>query len=268
MNNEKRNSNWLTVCLIAIAAIVALIAIFYGVRAYSNNNVTDKNNNQQMNDTNNTNETNNNTSQTTPAVNTFDNVTALELDALTHSIVIKYDNIDKVQVECNNVPSDYTVNLEADGTLHLSGRANANNETNGSIIITFPKDYKLQECDINGGTGTISISDLTSYDFDLDCGTGNVVLANVTFTDTDIDCNTGLLEISGSLLMESDISCHSGPLNLKLTDYNDNYNIKVIKGTGKLTVNGETHDSFFLTPSNASNFIEIEGSSGDISIDF
>ena len=298
-NKEKDDKNWLSIMLITASALFLLFAIFYATgRMWSNSSAQNNNMTQPQNTNNNLTLNNNSTENTTPdnsntnhnvtptpttqSVNAYDNVTSLEIDSLPYSLVLKYDDIEKVQVECNNVLSNYKANLENDGTLHLKngtffnenknlGNTNSNNnESTGSIIITLPKNLTLRECDINGGTGVINISDLIADDFDLDCGSGNVVLENVTLRDTDIDCHTGLVDISGSLSGETDIECSSGSLNLRLTDYNDNYNIKVKKGTGELIVNGETLNTFTLTPSNPSNmnFLEIEGSSGNINIDF
>ena len=298
-NKEKENRSWLSIILVGTASLVLLLALFYGIRRMWNNSSAQENNMTQPQNTNNNLTLNNDiTENTTPdnsninhnvtpapspqSINTYDNVTSLEIDSLPYSLVIKYDDIEKVQVECNNVLSNYEANLENDGTLHLKNgtffnenrnlgnTTSNNNESTGSIIITLPKNFTLRECDINGGIGVINISDLIADNFDLDCGSGNVVLENVTLRDTDIDCHTGLVDISGSLSGETDIECNRGSLHLRLTDYNDNYNIKVKKGTGELIVNGETLNTFTLTPSNPSNmnFLEIEGSSGNINIDF
>ena len=307
-NKEKNDTNWLSIILISASALFLLFAVFYNIgRAWGdssskeNNSIEQQSNTDQnitSNDTANETNTPNNTTPlngsnqnttnenntTPPSNNSYDNVTGLEIDTLSYSLVIKQEDIEKVQLECNNVPSDYTVNLENDGTLHLTGRtfsnsdtANRNtdsnsgtNEASGSIIITLPKNLTLKECDIHGGTGVISISDLTSDDFDLDCGTGNVILSNITLHDTDIECHTGLVDISGSLSGETDIQCNRASLNLRLTDYNNNYNMKVKKGTGELIVNGKTHDTFALVPpdTDKTNLLEIEGGSGNINIAF
>ena len=300
-NKEKDGKNWLSIMLITASALFFLFAVFYGIgRMWSNSSAQENNNIQQQSninqnmDSNNTtnknsiveNTTNDTTTnQTNQSVNSYDNVTALEIDSLNYSLIIKQDDVEKVQIEYNNIPSNYTVNLENDGTLHLTNRnhsnsaasndnTNSNTDTNGasgSIILTIPKNLSLQECEINGGTGVISISDLTANDFDLDCNSGNVILANVNLHDTDIECHTGLVDISGSLSGETEIQCSKGALNLRLIDYNDNYNMKVKKGTGELIVNGVPHDSFALIPSAPSpsnHYLEIEGSSGNINIDF
>ena len=311
-NKETNNRNWLSIMLISVSALFLLFAIFYAIgRTWGNSSAEENNNieqpsniNQNSNSNNTTNENSTTNNTTTPdtsnsnqnptnetttlqnnqSSNFYDNVTALEIDTLNYSLIIKQENTEKVQVEYNNVPSDYTTNLENDGTLHLTSRrfsnpapsnnnSNSNssaNETSGSIIITIPKKLILQGCDINGGTGVISISDLTANDFDLDCGSGNVILSNINLHDTDIECNTGLVDISGSLSGETEIQCNRTSLNLRLTDYNNNYNMKVKKGTGELIVNGETHDTFALVPSNTAqtNTLEIEGGSGNINIDF
>ena len=283
-NTDKANKNQFTLLLIVMAAIVLLLALFFGIRPmWSNSSTPEKNMEQQSNlnqDTNsndttrenvtsNTNSTPNNPKEnntTTHSSNSYDNVTALEINTFNSSLVIKQGNTDKVQVEYNNVPSDYITKLENDGTLHLKG-----NKSSDTLIITLPKNLTLQECDINGGTGVINITDLITNNFDLDCGSGNVSLSNISLHDADIECNTGLVDIFGRLSGETDIQCNKGSLSLRLTDYNDNYNMKVKKGTGELIVNGETHDSFALIPSAqspANCHLEIEGSSGNINIDF
>ena len=315
-NKEKDDKNWLSIFLITASALFFLFAVFYGIgRMWSNSSAQENNNMQQQSNINQNIDSNNitnedsmadittniispntsnsnqtttkdtTTNQSSQSVNFYDNVTALEIDSLNYSLIIKQDDIEKVQIEYNNIPSNYTVNLENDGTLHLTNRnhsnsaasndnTNSNTDTNGasgSIILTIPKNLTLQECEINGGTGVISISDLTANDFDLDCNSSNVILANVNLHDTDIECHTGLVDISGSLSGETEIQCSKGALNLRLIDYNDNYNMKVKKGTGELIVNGVPHDSFALIPSAPSpsnHYLEIEGSSGNINIDF
>lgn len=304
-NKEISNNNWPLIISIATIVLILLLGLFYGLgRMWSNSSTPENNMGQQpnMNQNINSNDTihenatsngntatNNSNEKATNAtnpqsINSYDNVTALEIDTLNHSLVIKHEDVNKVQVEYNNVPSNYISNLENDGTLHLTYRAFANSATSndsinpnsnttdasGSIIITLPQNLNLQECDIDGNTGAIRISDLEANDFDLDCGSGNVLLTNVKLHDTDINCHTGLVDISGSLSGETDIQCNKGSLNLHLTDYDNNYNMKVKKGTGELIVNGEVHDTFALVPSNTVqvNILEIEGGSGNINIDF
>ncbi len=252
---------------------------------------------------------NNNSTGTKSSSDFFDNVTSLEIDAFIYEVNILKDDIPHVQVECNNVIEDYIVEQDADGSLHLYGkgvRGNGNrsdalarvqdfldgkiplNENwNSSITIIFPEDYKLEDCEIFGGTGAINISDficdsldldlgtgsLTGDDiecneFDLDSGTGNITLTNVVFHETNIDCETGLLDLSGRLLGDTDITCEVGKLNLTLKDYEENYNINIKKGLGTLTVNGATFNKFHSSPPNASHYLEIEGGIGDINIDF
>ena len=263
-------------------------------------------NNNTFDNSSNTEAAKENAYDTTNISSFFEGVTDIQMDALIYEVRILQGTSDKVQVECNNVIEDYIVEQDANGSLHLYGKGIAagedaltrladfldgkntlNTNWDGSITIYLPKNCKLKDLEIFGGTGSIHISDLTCDNLDLDLGTGtltidhlecnkldldscagNVTLSDILSYDSDIDCGTGLVSISGKLLGDTDISCGIGRLDIELEDSEDAYNIEIEKGLGQLTVNGNTVDEYHAAPSGASNHLEIEGGIGEINIDF
>ena len=145
-NNEKTDKNWLSIMLITVSALFFLFAVFYGIRRMWNNSSaqenpnieqqSDVNQNINSNNTSNENSTPNNSStpntlnsnqnttnettanQTNQAVNSYDNITALEIDTLHYSLTIKQEDTKKVQVEYNNIPPGFNIRM-ACGTMDL-----------------------------------------------------------------------------------------------------------------------------------------------------
>ncbi|MEG1457888.1 MAG: DUF4097 family beta strand repeat-containing protein [Acetivibrio sp.] len=168
--------------------------------------------------------------------------------------------------------------LDGDGFRSLRG---------GTITITLPKDFVANTCDIDAGTGSVTLNNLetnelyleagtgsiegnhlTARFLDLECGTGSIDFRNVSFLGSDIEVGTGSVSIRGRMQGQNVIECGVGSTYLQLEDSQDAYHLAIEKGLGSITINGSSYSSVNSNSANASNSLSIEGGIGNVSIDF
>ncbi|MDK2807327.1 MAG: hypothetical protein PWP24_56 [Clostridiales bacterium] len=157
----------------------------------------------------------------------------------------------------------------------------------GKITVTYPSGFVARECNIEAGTGSITMSNLqadtltmeagtgsikangiTARFLDLECGTGSVTLEKASFAGTDIETGTGSVSINGKMTGQNTIECGVGSVSLHLEDPQDSYALNIEKGLGSVTVNGTSYSSMNSSTQNATNSLSIEGGVGSVNIDF
>lgn len=157
----------------------------------------------------------------------------------------------------------------------------------GTITVTYPSDFMANTCDIQAGTGTVSIQDLNAMELnieagtgsiegsnitanymDLEAGTGSADFKNCTFQGTDIEAGTGSISITGTMKGQNSIECGVGSVYLALTDPQDAYYMDVEKGLGSITIDGSSYSSVKSNSPSSSNALSIEGGVGNVTIDF
>lgn len=232
---------------------------------------------------------------------TYTNINSFDIEATINRVVLIEGNEFRVNME--NVSTSCSV-YEDHGVLTIedtnhSGRSflswvgdlldgkGFSGLRGGTITVTYPEGFTAQSCDIEAGTGSVSIDDLTvdklyiesgtgsisgnnitaNY-MDLQCGTGSVDLNNSSFAGSDIETGTGSVTINGRMTGQTSVECGVGSVYLGLEDIKDSYNLSIEKGLGGITIDGSSYSSINTTNPNASNNLSIEGGIGSVTIDF
>lgn len=233
---------------------------------------------------------------------TYDNITSIKVDNAIDDVY--FTSGDKFQVTLEDVSTKCTVS-ENNGTLEIKDRTRYGADSlfawiedffdgnsgryfrGGTITIVIPKNALLSNCNIDAGTGSITLDDFAakkidldagtgsidgsnfSADFlDLDAGTGSIDFHNVNFGGMDLDAGTGSIAINGRLTGQNDIDCGTGSVYLSLADPQETYRLKLEKGLGGLTIDGSNSSSITNNPAGAQNYLSVEGGVGSITIDF
>lgn len=211
-----------------------------------------------------------------------ENIKYLDIDVNSSNLVIKSGN--SFIIETNNKHIKYKIDnnelkIKEEG-YHLT-----NSKLKSELIITIP-DTKLNEIDINTGTGNLNIDSINTEKLDIDLGTGTTLINNLyskradidtgagTFTinngsinDLDLDIGVGEVKITSNITGNSSISSGVGKLSLNLLNTFDNYRFEVNKGIGKVTINDtEVEDNSTL--GTGSNTIKLDGGIGEIVVKF
>lgn len=153
------------------------------------------------------------------------------------------------------------------------------------LIITIPKDYMFNQVSINNGAGTIDIKSLITKELKLNLEAGKTVIENLEVTNkTKIEGGTGLLsiqngslsnldlelgvgkvELTSKLLGNNKIEAGIGEVNLNLIGKEDDYQLKITKGIGNITIKQEKvkNDS---TYGSGNHLVDVEGGIGNIQI--
>ena len=153
-----------------------------------------------------------------------------------------------------------------------------------AMTITIPTD--IDTLDINMGAGTLNIDTISTDKLILDLGAGSTTINNIntnranintgagSFTinkgiinDLDLDIGVGETNVAAVLTGNTKIDTGVGALKLALEGTITNYQIKVNKGIGKVTIdNQEIKDNEVV--GSGPNAITLSGGLGDIEVQF
>ena len=155
------------------------------------------------------------------------------------------------------------------------------------LIIYVPFTHVFSRVSIESGAGKVSIESLSTNELDLDLGAGKVSISNLNVlekTEIDggageivlkdskinnlkLDMGVGNLKIQAKILGSSKINSGIGKLDVVLLGNLSDYRIKANKGIGKFNVSGvnASDDTYY---GSGSNFIDIDGGIGEITVDF
>lgn len=214
----------------------------------------------------------------------YEHINTLDIDIAFSSLKIKTG--EELKIETNNSNINSRQNNE---TIHIDEKNHnwfpKNNA--GEIIIYIPDNLEFDKVKISTGAGKIDIEKITTKKLSLeigagetkikelnvtkeakiDGGAGKVTISSGTINNLDLDMGVGSLEINSELIGSTDIDAGIGELDININAPKENYNIKVSKGIGNITIDGKgvSNDTIY---GDGENDIEIDGGIGNIKVDF
>lgn len=154
------------------------------------------------------------------------------------------------------------------------------------LRIVLPEDWgELDTLRLNAGAGRVEINDVKVKNLELDLGAGKAEVSRIVATerakinggagylavreselkDLDLDMGVGKVELGVKLLGSSQIDAGVGKLEISLHGMADGYRIKVKKGIGSITLNGDSLADGSVRGEGV-NLIDIDGGVGAIEI--
>lgn len=174
----------------------------------------------------------------------------IEIDA--GDLKIYYDDVDEIKVEQDGI-SNFASQVNGD-TLQISGGKKLSvNNSGGSITIVIPKDFVLEEVDMEIGAGQAEIDSLCAESLDIEVGAGQADLINLD-------------------VQYFNASAGAGQINAKLVGSESDYNYDVECGIGEIEIgessfSGFAKDTYIENPG-AKRELDIECGVGQIVISF
>ncbi|MBQ9086136.1 MAG: DUF4097 family beta strand repeat protein [Clostridia bacterium] len=158
---------------------------------------------------------------------------------------------------------------------------------NALLVVTLPRDAELKEAELSTGAGKVTVEGLTAETLSMELGAGRVTMKNVAVTgEADIDGGAGQLEIEGGSLANLDLDMGVGELVLRsrltgtcdldmgvgqttltLIGTKEEYRVRLNKGLGNATFDGESMSDGSVYGSGAHS-LNIDGGVGAIDLRF
>ena len=178
---------------------------------------------------------------------------------------------------------------EDNGTLKISeDRVDlVHSPENLSLTLTVPEGFVFEEADLDTGAGKVEISALSAHKLSLELGAGateidglradkhaeistgagKLTIRNGDLNNLSMDLGVGKVEFTGKLTGSSDVEFGVGESEITLLGSRDDYEIRLDKGLGSATLDGEDmHDGGVY--GTGANRVDVEGGVGSIRIRF
>lgn len=220
----------------------------------------------------------------TDKIDINDNTLILDVDVVSVNVIIKEGN--EFKAETNN---KYIDCKQKYNKLYIKERKHNwfSRKNNSDLIVYVPSNYLFDAISIKSGAGKVSIDNLSSQKLYLDLGAGKVNIDNLKVLDNteieggageivisngklhnlDLNMGVGKLSLTSEVTGNSEIDAGVGKMDLNLIGNIDQYKIKLDKGIGSATIDGDKmNDDIYY--GNGVNIIDIDGGIGSIKIDF
>ena len=192
-------------------------------------------------------------------------------------IELKYDDLilEEGDSFCVRVYDDSGKNVtvkESSDTLKV--RSTKKLSKNRKVCISYPKDIKLQELEIEMGAGTAYLNrDIETEKLSVEMGAGEFESKNpVTAREADLEIGTGSMTFADLSARKTDGECGLGELDLTLTGTQENYNYDLECGVGNLDVGSDSYSGLgrekSISNKGADRKLDLECGMGNISVDF
>lgn len=228
-----------------------------------------------------------NKSKITEKLNNLEiNNDTLLLDINVSSSNIKIIEGDTFKAETNN---KYIDSRQDKNKLYITEKKHNwfNSNKNSELIIYVPTNYIFDGVAIETGAGKLNIEALSTRRLYLDLGAGKAKFSNLIVSseaeinggageiiinssnihNLDLDMGIGKLSLTSKLTGNSKIDCGIGKIDLSLIGTLEDYQIKLDKGLGSATIDGNNMNDD-TTYGTGYNKLDIEGGIGSIDINF
>lgn len=213
-----------------------------------------------------------------------ENVAFLDIDIAYSNLTIRKGEYLKVE------SSDKDIQCKQDEQKIIIKERNSNwfnNTKKEELIVYVPENLQFDKVNINTGVGKVNIEILNTKVLKMDLGAGETSIQNINITESakidtgagkvnikeakinDLRCDLGIgaTEISAKLLGNTRIGTGVGSLKLDVLGKKEEYETKVNKGLGNVTIDEEKISDNEVV-GNGENKIDIDGGVGEIKINF
>ena len=192
-------------------------------------------------------------------------------------IELKYDELilEEGDSFCVRVYDDNEKNVtvkESSDTLKV--RSTKKLSKTRKVYISYPKDVKLQELEIEMGAGTVYLNrDIETEKLSVEMGAGEFDSKNpVTAEEADLEIGTGSMTFADLSAKKISGECGLGELDLTMTGTQEDYNYDLECGVGNLDVGSDSYSGLgrekSISNTGADRKLDLECGMGNVSVDF
>ena len=192
-------------------------------------------------------------------------------------IELKYDELilEEGDSFCVRVYDDNGKNVtvkESSDTLKV--RSTKKLSKTRKVYISYPKDVKLQELEIEMGAGTVYLNrDIETEKLSVEMGAGEFDSKNpVTAEEADLEIGTGSMTFADLSAKKISGECGLGELDLTMTGTQEDYNYDLECGVGNLDVGSDSYSGLgrekSISNTGADRKLDLECGMGNVSVNF
>lgn len=136
------------------------------------------------------------------------------------------------------------------------------------VTITIPADETLDLLTIDSSVGDVQISDITAKTAEFNLSVGDIKIVHSKIDDCKFDCSTGDIELTDVTFSKLDADVSVGDININSDIDLDDYAFDIHTSVGDIKINGKNEGSSYSSKGDSDKKIKIDGSTGDVKIDY
>lgn len=175
---------------------------------------------------------------------TYTGITDIDIQLSAGVLQIMESDTQEVRFETSEI--DARLRLEyyvKDGELVVETRRNLaglrNSPHIGTIYLFLPKDYTINEVDINIGAGAFYADYIAANSLNVEVGAGEAIIEDYRTIETDFQCGTGYIEASGNPGVSVNVDCGIGEVDLSVNGRKEDYSYELQCGIGNIQLEQE-----------------------------
>lgn len=208
---------------------------------------------------------------------TYKDISDISVQLSAGELLIKESDTDEVKLEVSNMDSRLKFKYYVDeNELIIETRKNLAGliggvHKYGTVCLYLPKDFSMNEVDLEIGAGELYVDNISAQDFNVDVGAGEANISNFKVTEADFSCGTGSITASGAVDVQLDAECGIGEMGMTLAGRKEDYSYKLQCGIGDITLGEESYSGLASDKqiyNNTGKEINIDCGIGEVTVDF
>lgn len=139
---------------------------------------------------------------------------------------------------------------------------------NCEVTITVPAGEILDLLTIDSSVGDVQIADITAKNAEFDLSVGDIKIVRSNIDDCKFDCSTGDVELTSTTFASLDADISVGDVKISSDIDLDDYAFDIHTSVGDVKINGKNEGSSYSSKGDSNKKIKIDGSTGDVKIDY
>lgn len=207
---------------------------------------------------------------------TYSHISEMDIDIFAGKVkVVLSDDTDNVTVETRGINKRLGLKCYQDeDELKIKSKEriwHVNNVGSGTITITLPRDFHLNEASFDIGAGTLDIEEIVAQDLHVSVGAGDANVSRFEAGEAEFDCGAGKIHANGDAREDIDIDDGAGEIILTVAGEESSYNYDIDCGVGEIICGNTTYSGLAngkKINNGASRDITVDCGVGTITINF
>lgn len=175
---------------------------------------------------------------------------------------IYYDDVESIQVKKENIAGFELKTDETSNTLSIEGGLNSDMDSDATLTIIIPRDFRFEEVELEIGASQANIEGLLADKIDIAIGAGQANISDLNIKEMKLEVGAGQADVTGLTVETLDVEAGMGQVNIEVNGSEKDYSYNVECGIGNVVIGDRSFGGI-----GANQNIQQDGSVGKINVE-